>query len=148
MGEGCFRCSLNLWCTLVSEDDSILLLDWIFIFGSHQEVLDGGASFKVHLYPKLSANVLDALTQSSLIWYNYVGLLLFVSAGSACCNLFAILLLGFHLYSVESPCGVLAIHKCILHVLFFFMQQLWVGADGLCSMLQCSITLYFDVKVW
>ena len=56
--------------TLVSVDDSTLLLDWIFVFGSHQEVLDGGASFKVHLYPKLSANVLDALTQSTVIRHN------------------------------------------------------------------------------
>ena len=124
--------------TLVSVDDSTLLLDWIFVFGSHQEVLDCGASFKVHLYPKLSANVLDALTQSTVIWYNYVSLLLFVGIVSICCNLFAIYLLGFHLYSVESPCGVLAIHKCILQGLFFFLQQLWVGADGLCSVLQCS----------
>ena len=46
--------------TLVSVDDSTLLLDLIFVFGRHQEVLDGGASFKVHLYPKLTADVLNA----------------------------------------------------------------------------------------
>ena len=60
--------------TLVSVDDSTLLLDWIFVFWSHQEVLDCGASFEVHLYPKLSANVLDALTskeapQSRTSWW-------------------------------------------------------------------------------
>ena len=65
--------------TLVSVDDSTLLLDWIFVFGSHQKVLDCGASFEEHLYPKLSANVLDALTQSTVIRYNYAGLLLLVS---------------------------------------------------------------------
>ena len=39
--------------TFISVDDSTLLLDWIFVFGSHQEVLDSGASFTIHLYPKL-----------------------------------------------------------------------------------------------
>ena len=95
--------------TLVSVDDSTLLLDWIFVFGSHQEVLDGGASFKVHLYPKPSANVLDALTKSTVVWHNYIGLLLVVCTGSVCSNLFIVLLLCSHLYPVESPCGVLAI---------------------------------------
>ena len=36
--------------TLIYVDDSTLLLDWIFVFGRHQEVLDGGASFKVHYF--------------------------------------------------------------------------------------------------
>ena len=50
--------------TMVSVDDSTLLLDWVFVFGSYQEVLDGSASF--NLYPKLSANVLNALTKSTV----------------------------------------------------------------------------------
>ena len=66
-GRGGFRCSLNLSpnvledsniflitihpVTLISVDDSTLLLDWVLVFGSHQEVLDGGASFTIHLYP-------------------------------------------------------------------------------------------------
>ena len=129
--------------TLVSVDDSTLLLDWISVFGSHQEVLDCGSSLEVHLYPKLSTNVLDALTQSTIIRYNYVGYLLLVSVGSACCNLFSVLLLCFLLYSVESPCRVLALHECLLQMLFFFLQQLWVEADGLCSVLQCSNHIVF-----
>ena len=40
--------------TLISVDDSTLPLDWIFVLGSHQEVLDGGVSFTIHLYPKHS----------------------------------------------------------------------------------------------
>ena len=51
--------------TLVSVDDSTLFLDWIFVFGSHQEVLDCGASFKIHLYPKLSAMFLMLLFNTS-----------------------------------------------------------------------------------
>ena len=89
---------------------------------------------KYTLYPKLLANVLYALTKSTIIWYNYVGLLLLVDTGFVCCDLVVVLFLGFHLYSVESPCGVLAIHECILQVLLFFLQQLWVGADGFYSM--------------
>ena len=42
---------------MISVDDSTLFLDWISVFGSHQELLDGGASFAIHLYPKLSANL-------------------------------------------------------------------------------------------
>ena len=68
-GRGGFRCPLNLspkvledspiyslsqstLSTLVSVDDSTLLLDWVFVFGSHQKVLHGGPLFKVHLYPQ------------------------------------------------------------------------------------------------
>ena len=102
-----------------------------WIFGSHQEVLDGGASFKVHLYPKLSPNVLNALTKSTVVWNHYVGLLLVVHIGSVGWNLVTILLLCFHLYPFEIPGGVFTFLECILQVLFFFLQQLWVGADFL-----------------
>ena len=129
--------------TLVSVDDSTLLLDWVFVYGSHQEVLDGGASFKVHLYPKLSANVLNALTKSTVVWHHYVELLLVIYTDSVCWNLFTVLLLCFYLYPIESPCGVLAILECILQVLLFFLQQLWVGADGLCFVLQYSYHTVF-----
>ena len=89
--------------TLVSVDDSTLLLDWIFVFGRHQEVLDGGAFFKIHLNPKHPANVLNALTESTVVWDHYVGLLHICSGGW---NLVTTLLLCFHLYSVERPGGV------------------------------------------
>ena len=68
--------------TLISIDDPILLLDWISVFRSHQEVLDGGASLAIHLYHKLSANVLNALTESTIVWYHYIRLLLGVVIGS------------------------------------------------------------------
>ena len=44
--------------TMISVDDSTLFLDWISVFVSHQDVLDNDASLAIHLYPKLSANVL------------------------------------------------------------------------------------------
>ena len=100
--------------TMISVDDSTLLLDWISVFGSHQEVLDGGASLAIHLYPKLSANVLDALTETTIVWYHYIRLLLGVVIGSICWCLFSIWIVHFLLNSVESPCGVLAVLKCIL----------------------------------
>ena len=67
-----------------------------FWIGSHQEVLDGGASFKIHLHPKLSANVLNALTKSTIVWHNYVGLPLVVHTGSVGWDLFTILHKGRH----------------------------------------------------
>ena len=120
MGEGGFRCSLNLSpkdledspmysssqshpVTLVSVDDSTLFLDWICIFGRHQGVFDGRSSLEVHCYPIFAANVLDALTQSTIVWNHNVGLLLVVYISSLCWSLDGILVLGFHLYLVESP---------------------------------------------
>ena len=73
-----------------------------------------GASFTIHLYPKLSANVLDALTESSIVWYHYIRLLLGVVIGYVYWSLFSVLIVCFLLNSVESPCGVLAVLKCIL----------------------------------
>ena len=139
MGEGDFRCSLNL-SPKVLEDSLIYsssqstlshwylymssLCFWIgsLSLESHQDVLDSGASFKVHLYPKLSANVLNALTKSTVVWHHYVGLLLVVHLGSVGWNMFTLLLLCFHLYPFESPGGLLAILECILQVLFFLLQ--------------------------
>ena len=43
---------------------------------------------------------------------------------------------GFYFDLVESPGGVFTFLECTLKILFFFLQQLWIGADGLCSMLQ------------
>ena len=98
----------------ISVDDSTLLLDWISVFGSHQEVLDGGASLAIHLYPKLFANVLDALTETTIVWYHYIRLLLGFVIGSICWCLFSVWIVCFLLNSVESSCGVLAVLKCIL----------------------------------
>ena len=77
--------------------------------------------------PKLSANVFDALAETIIVWYYYIGLLGVVTGSISWC-LFSAWIVYFPLNSVESPCGVLAVLKCILQMLFFFMQQLCVGA--------------------
>ena len=102
--------------TLVSIDDSTLLLDWIFVFGRHQEVPDGGASFKVHLYPKLAANVLDALTKSTVVGNHYVGLLLVVHTSFLCWSLVGVLFLCFLCILLRAQVGYLhflsALFRC------------------------------------
>ena len=122
---------------MISVDDSTLFLDWISVLRSHQEVLDSSASLTMHLYPKPSANVFDALTETTIVWYYYIGLLCIVTGSIYRC-LFSAWIVYFLLDSVESSCGVLAVLKCILQMVFFLMQQFRVGADGICSVLQCS----------
>ena len=103
--------------------------------GEHQEVLDSGASFKVHLYPILAANVLNAVTKSTVVGKHYVGLLVVVYASSLCWSLVGVLFLGFHLYLVESPGGVFTLLSALFRC-SSFCSSCGVGADGLCSMLQ------------
>ena len=66
-----------------------------------------------HLYPKLSANVLNALTESTIVWYHYIRLLLGVVVVSVSCYLFLWVVCSL-LNSIESPCGVLVVLQCIL----------------------------------
>ena len=89
IGEGVFRCSLNLsksswWLpyifiitvhpiALVSVDDVTLLCDGIFIFRSHQEAFDVITSLVVHLYCMFSAYIFYAFTQPFYIWDHHIG---------------------------------------------------------------------------
>ena len=59
--------------TMITVDDSTLFLDWVFVLWRHQEVLDGSASLTMHLHPKFSANVFNALAEPSIVWYHYTG---------------------------------------------------------------------------
>ena len=59
----------------ISIDDSTFLLYRVFIFGSHQEVLDGSTSFEVHFHPIFAANLLNAFTQPTIVRNYYVRLL-------------------------------------------------------------------------
>ena len=122
--------------TMITVDDSTLFLDWIFVLGRHQEVLDGSASFTMHLHPKFSANVFDALAEPSIVRYHYTGSLGDVTVSIVC--LFSGWIVCLLLYFVYSPCGVLAVLRCILQMFFFFVQQLCIGTYGVCSVLQCS----------
>ena len=161
MGEGGFRCSLNLSpkvledspiyffitihpVTLVSVNDSTLLQDWIFVFGRHQEVLDGGASFTVHLYPKLLANVLNGLTKSTVVWDHYVGLRLVVHLGFvgwllSCFFVFICILL-------RAQVGYLRFLSAFLRCSSSFCSS--CGLEQMVCALCCSVSimLYFDVK--
>ena len=131
--------------TLVSVDDSTLLLDLIFVFGSHQEVPVGGASFKVHLYPKLAANVLNALTKSTVVWYHYVALLDICSGGW---NLIPNLLLFFICILLRAQVGYLHFFNAFLRCCSSFCSS--CGLEQMVCALCCSIPimLYFDVRVW
>ena len=64
------------------------------MFWSHQEVFGGGTSFKVHLYPMFAANLLYALTQSSVVWNYYVWILV-VFSSRFCFVAFSLFWAGF-----------------------------------------------------
>ena len=66
--------------TFKSIYDSTSLLDRILIFGSHKEVFEGSTSFKVYLHPMITAHFLEAFTEPSVIWNNYVQFLDVVSS--------------------------------------------------------------------
>ena len=55
-------------------------LDRILIFGSHKEVFDSGSSFKVHLHPMITAHLLEAFIEPSVIWNKYVWFLDVISS--------------------------------------------------------------------
>ena len=130
MGEGAFWCSLNLspkssWglsyiflitlhpATFVTVDDPTLLQHRIFVLWGHQEVFDGYTSFKVDLNPIVAAFLLYTLTQPLVVWHSYVWFGGVVLLSGIC---FVSLLLGLvvhlHLYSIQSPYGVITVHQC------------------------------------
>ena len=121
---------------MISVDDPTLFLDGVLVLRSHQEVLDGGTSFTMYLHPKFFANVFDTLAEPSTVRYHYIGSLGDVTVPIGCLSCTWVLYLL--LYFVEGPCGVLTVLQCIVQVFFFFVQQLCVGADGVCPVLQCS----------
>ena len=100
--------------TLVYVNDTTLLLNRGLIFLIHQEVFDGGRSFKVSLHSMFAANNLQILTQPSVVWNYYVWILVVVSA--RVCFVASILILGWvpwlDFYSIESPCRVFAFCEC------------------------------------
>ena len=129
IGKGAFRCSLNLSpkvlelfitfhpVTFVSVDDSTFLLYRVFIFGSHQEVLDGSTSFEVHFHPIFAANLLNAVTQPTVV-RNYYVWLLDVFVGTRVSGFVTVFVRGwfpgFHSNPVQSPGGVFASSKCTM----------------------------------
>ena len=92
---------------------------------SHQEVIDGSTSFEVHFHPIFAANLLNALTQPTVVRNCYVRLLdVFVDT-----RVIAVVtifvggwFLGFHSNPVQSPGGVFVSSKCAVEMVFFFLQ--------------------------
>ena len=86
--------------------------------------------------PNFFANVFDTLAEPSIVRYHYIGSLGDVTVLIGCLSCTWVLYLL--LYFVEGPCGVLTVLQCIVQMFFFIVQQLCVGADGVCPVLQCS----------
>ena len=95
MGEGCFKCSLNLSpkvladspiyssshshpITLVPIDDTTFLSNKISVLGCHQEVLDGFACFEKYLNTISFAYVIDTFPQAFWCMEQLFGFFLFV----------------------------------------------------------------------
>ena len=58
--------------TLLPIYHSTFLCNGALIFGHHQEVIDGVASFVVYLYPIFTPNVLKSLTMSFSVRHSHV----------------------------------------------------------------------------
>ena len=115
--------------TLISIDDSTLLLSRIFIFGSHQKVFDSSVSFKVYLYPIFATNLLYILTQPTVIRNHNVRLLV-DGIQARVSSVVIVLVEGWFLSDpVQGPSRVFAFSKCTMEMTFFLLQQLWIRAD-------------------
>ena len=123
--------------TFVPIDDSTLFHERIFVLGSHQEALDGIASFKIYLNSIFLACSLEAFTQPFIIWHHYVVLFLVASHAAL---VFLLVFMGwcFHsyLYPVECPNRVFTFCQDFLQMLLFFQQQLRAWACGVCPVVQ------------
>ena len=102
--------------TFVSINDPSPLLNWILIFWSHQEVLDGVASFKADLHSMFTAHFLQALTQPFTVRYHHVWFLVVVLLTSFCgiSSLFVGWAFCLDLNSNQSPCRVFTFLECFL----------------------------------
>ena len=98
--------------------------------------------------PKLSANVLNALTKSTVVWHHYVGLLLVVHIGSVGWNLFTILLLCFICILLRAQMGYLQFLSAFFRCCSSFCSS--CELEQMVCALCCSVPvmLHFDVKVW
>ena len=96
--------------TFISVDDPTLFHHWILVLGGHQEVFDGDTSSEVYLYPMFVASSFHTFTESLVVGYNHKGIL--VGCLVVVFNSVFLLLgrfLHLHFYSVNCPCGVLAL---------------------------------------
>ena len=105
--------------------DSTFLEDGIFILWSHKEASDGLASSKVHLYPMFTAYFLQTFTQPFGVRNNHIRSLVVcgITSRVVSASFVVVLVWSFNLqlYSVESPCWVLA--SCHNFVQMFLFNQ-------------------------
>ena len=120
--------------TFVSIYDSTFLEDGIFVLGSQKEVYDGLASSKVHLYPMFTASFLYIITLPFGIRNNHLRSLVVCSIASRVVGAYFVVVLDWNsdlqLYSVESPCWVLASLQDFVQTFFFFLQELRAGTNS------------------
>ena len=109
-----------------SVDHSTLLQDVIFVFGVHQEVLDGMASFEIHFNPIFSADVFAALTHALDIWDYYVRLV--VAGLSYLCFNYPLIFTGLLvLFNVGSGSGShYCTHYCTHYWLLLYLDNICV----------------------
>ena len=96
--------------TFISIDDPTLFQHRILVLGGHQEVFDGNTSSEVYMYPMFVASPFYTFTESLVVGYNHIKLL--VTCLVVVVNSVFLLLdrfLHLHFYSVNCPCGVLAL---------------------------------------
>ena len=112
--------------TFITVDDPTLLHHGVFIFGVHQEVLDGSPSLEEHLHTIVTAFIFDTFTQPLIVWNSYVG-----SGSVALLSVLVLLfvLLGWivqlYLDPVQSPSRVIAVAQCSLLVASLDCWSLW-----------------------
>ena len=71
--------------TLVTVEDITFAVLGVLILMSDQQLLDGGTSLEVCLYPISAADLLEAFSQSLYIGYHYVACIWFVLVGAYFC---------------------------------------------------------------
>ena len=79
----------------------------------HQEAFDGDTSSEVYLYPMFATSSFHTFTESLIVGYNHVGLLVICLIVIVSSVLFLLgRFLHLHFYSIDCPCGV-----CLGHLL-------------------------------
>ena len=168
IGEGAFRCSLNLsqkfladspiysssHSTLVAFEsvyDPTSCKNWIFILRDHKEVLDGRSSFEVHFYAIFLASPLETLTQPLMVWNSYMWFWSLLLLGLEFLLLFFFLGAGVWFLNFT----LLRAHVGYLHffkVLYKCSSSScsWVGPEQMVLALwnRVPILLYLDGMAW
>ena len=136
IGEGAFRCSLNLspnvlavspmYSSLHSNMSQLylyitplFLVDMIFIFGCHKFIFDSFSTFEMNFYAISFAQGFEGFTKSFIIWN---------SDGTFACGSTGLVVVSivsgniyFCFHSVNCPHWILAKCQCFLDLFLFFL---------------------------